>query len=70
MVQFGWIAALLFILFQRTHTPISILAAPLLLELNPSMSLLGLALAVGFTFLGVWMTSGYISGLSLTDGRN
>jgi len=65
----GWITALLFINFQRTHTPINIQAAPLLLELTPATGLLGLALAVGFTFLGVWMTSGHISRLNLGGAR-
>ena len=66
----GWITALLFITFQGSHAPINIQAAPLLLELTPGTSLLGLALAVGFTFLGVWMTSGYISSLNLAGAGN
>ena len=66
----GWITTILFINYQQVHTPINIQAAPLLLELTPAMSLLGLTLAIGFTFLGVWLTSGYITKLNLSDVRN
>ena len=66
----GWITAMLLINYQRTHTPISIQSAPLLLELTPATSLLGLALAIGFAFLGIWLTSGYIEKLNLSAGRN
>jgi len=66
----GWFVSILFIHYQQIHTPINIQAAPLLLEMTPATSLLGLALAVGFAFLGVWMTSGYIAKLNLSGVRN
>ena len=66
----GWIIAVLFIDYQRINTPINIQASPLLLELTPLTSLLGLALAIGFAFLGIWLTTGYIETLGLTAGRN
>ena len=65
----GWVTAILFIGYQRVHTPINIQAAPLVLELTPASSLLGLALAIGFAFLGILMTSGYIETLGLSTGR-
>ena len=65
----GWVTAILFIGYQRVHTPINIQAAPLVLELTPATSLLGLALAIGFAFLGILMTSGYIETLGLSTGR-
>jgi ABC-type antimicrobial peptide transport system permease subunit len=66
---FGWITAMLLISYQRLHAPISIQAAPLLLELTPMTSLLGLLLAVVFSLLGVLLTSGYIDSLGLSGMR-
>jgi ABC-type antimicrobial peptide transport system permease subunit len=66
----GWITAILFISYQRVHTPINIQAAPLVLELTPLTSLLGLVLAVGFAFLGILLTSGYLDTLGLSAGRD
>lgn len=57
----GWSIAWAFITYQAMHTPISIQAAPLILSLTPSSSLLGLLLSVGFAFLGVWLTTGPLS---------
>jgi ABC-type antimicrobial peptide transport system permease subunit len=65
----GWLAALIFIICQRSHAPINIQAAPLVLELSPLTSLLGLVLAVGFAFLGVLLTSSYLGRLGLSAGR-
>jgi len=62
----GWTAAFIFINFQRTHAPISIQAAPLVLKLSSPATLLGFLLTVAFAFLGVWLTIGHLSTLNLT----
>ena len=62
----GWTAAFIFISYQRTHTPISIQAAPLVLNLSAFPTLLGFLLTVAFTFLGVWLTVGHLSSLNLS----
>jgi ABC-type antimicrobial peptide transport system permease subunit len=60
----GWLAALLFINYQRQHTTFDLVF--LVLKLTPASSLIGLGLAILFAFLGVWLTSRWIalSGLS------
>jgi len=62
----GWIVAFIFINYQRTHDPISIQAAPLVLNLSVLASLLGFLLTVVFAFLGVWLTVGHVSTLNLS----
>ena len=62
----GWIVAFIFINYQRTHDPISIQAAPLVLNLSVLASLLGFLLTVAFAFLGVWLTVGHVSTLNLS----
>ena len=57
----GWGSAWAFITYQGLHAPISIQAAPLILSLPASSSLLGLLLSISFAFLGVWLTTGSLS---------
>jgi ABC-type antimicrobial peptide transport system permease subunit len=57
----GWSIAWAFITYQGLHAPISIQAAPLILSLPASSSLLGLFLSISFAFLGVWLTTGSLS---------
>jgi ABC-type antimicrobial peptide transport system permease subunit len=66
----GWIAAIVFINYHRAHTAMGVSAAPLVLNLTPSASLLGLALAIVFSFLGVWLTSGRLALLSPLTGSD
>jgi ABC-type lipoprotein release transport system permease subunit len=60
----GWVISAIFLNYHRTHTTMGVSAAPLILNLTPSASLLGLALAIVFSFLGVWLTSGRLATLS------
>jgi ABC-type antimicrobial peptide transport system permease subunit len=62
----GWITAFVFIQYQRTNAPISIQAAPLVLNLSVFATLLGFFLIVAFAFLGVWLTVGHLTTLTLT----
>lgn len=62
----GWMAAFIFTRYQHTHAPISIQAAPLVLQLSVPASLLGFILTVAFAFLGVSLTSGRLSTLGLS----
>ena len=62
----GWIVAFIFINYQRTHTPISIQAAPLVLNLSIFATLLGYLLTAAFAFLGVWLTVRHLSMLDLS----
>jgi ABC-type antimicrobial peptide transport system permease subunit len=65
----GWIIAVIFINYHGAHTAMGISAAPLVLNLTPFASLLGLGLVIVFSFLGVWLTSGRLALLSpLTGG--
>jgi ABC-type antimicrobial peptide transport system permease subunit len=66
----GWIIAVIFINYHRAHTALGISAAPLVLNLTPFASLLGLALAIVFSFLGVWLTSGRLALLSPLTGSD
>ena len=52
----GWLAALVFINYQHLHTSFDLLF--MVLRLSPASSLIGLALALLFAFLGVWLTTG------------
>lgn len=63
----GGITAFVFIEYQRAHTPISIQAVPLLLNLSIIAILLGFFLTMTFTFLGVWFTVGHLTSLDLTS---
>ena len=49
----GWIISAAIIAFQNIHHPINIHSAPLILRMGFSSSLLGLALALTFSLLGV-----------------
>jgi ABC-type antimicrobial peptide transport system permease subunit len=62
----GWTTAFIFIQYQRTNAPISIQAAPLVLNLSVFATLLGFFLIVAFAFLGVWLTVGHFTTLTLT----
>jgi ABC-type antimicrobial peptide transport system permease subunit len=62
----GWATAFIFIEYQRNHAPISIQAAPLVLHLSGPAILLGFLLTTAFAFLGVWLTVGHLSTLTLT----
>jgi ABC-type antimicrobial peptide transport system permease subunit len=62
----GWTTAFIFIQYQRTNAPISIQAAPLVLNLSFLATLLGFFLIVAFAFLGVWLTVGHLTTLTLT----
>ncbi len=62
----GWIAAFIFIDYQQTHAPISIQAAPLVLNLSALATLLGFLLTAAFAFLGIWLTVGHLSMLNLS----
>ena len=64
----GWIIAVVFINYHRTHIAMGLSAAPIVLNLAPSAGLLGLALAIIFSSLGVWLTSGRLGGLSPLAG--
>jgi ABC-type antimicrobial peptide transport system permease subunit len=66
----GWIMAILFINYHGAHTTMGISAAPLVLNLTPFASLLGLALAIVFSSLGVWLTSGRLASLSPLAGSD
>jgi ABC-type antimicrobial peptide transport system permease subunit len=61
----GWVAAYIYMIFQSTHSPISIQAAPLVLNLSTPATLLGFLLTMIFAFLGVWLTIGHLSTHSL-----
>lgn len=61
----GWLLAFIFISYQQAHAPISIQAAPLVLNLSAAATALGLLLTVGFSFLGVWLTSRHLAQVSL-----
>jgi ABC-type antimicrobial peptide transport system permease subunit len=61
----GWVAAYFFIAYQQVHAPISIQAAPLVLDLSPATTGLGILLTVAFACLGIWLTVGSISKMSL-----
>jgi ABC-type antimicrobial peptide transport system permease subunit len=63
----GWMAAFIYIIYQRTHSTISIQAAPLVLNLSAIATLLGFLLTTAFAFLGVWLTVGHLATLSLTS---
>jgi ABC-type antimicrobial peptide transport system permease subunit len=62
----GWVVAFIFTCYQQTHAPISIQAAPLVLHLSVPASLLGFLLTVAFSFLGVSLSAGRLSTLSLS----
>jgi ABC-type antimicrobial peptide transport system permease subunit len=62
----GWLVAFMIVGYQQAHTPISIQAAPLVLNLSAVATLLGILLTVAFAFLGVWLTEGHLSKLSLS----
>jgi ABC-type antimicrobial peptide transport system permease subunit len=64
----GWIASFLIIVYQRTHTPISIQAAPLVLNLSPLATLVGFLLTITFSFVGVWLIVGHLSTLNPVRG--
>jgi putative ABC transport system permease protein len=66
----GWVISVIFINYHRTHTTMGVSAAPLILNLTPSASLLGLAVAITFSFLGVWMTSVRLATLSPLTGSD
>jgi ABC-type antimicrobial peptide transport system permease subunit len=66
----GWVISVIFIDYHRTHTTMGVSAAPLILQLTPAVSLLGLALAIAFSFLGVMLTSGRLAGLSPLAGSD
>jgi hypothetical protein len=51
----GWLVSLFFIEYQRLHASLDLVFQAL--QLTPLSSLLGLALAVLFAFLGVWFAS-------------
>ena len=63
----GWIASIIFINYQRLHAPISIQAAPLVLNLSFFFTLLGFLLTAAFACLGVWLTAGHLSKLNLSE---
>ncbi len=65
----GWVASHVLINFLRTHTPIDLVVAPVVLSLTPSTSLFGLGLATAFAFLGIWLTAGRLTALSPLTGR-
>jgi ABC-type antimicrobial peptide transport system permease subunit len=63
----GWAAALFFIYEQRLHASVDLIFNDL--RLTPLSSLLGLALAVIFAFLGVWFVSKRLTSLDpLAEG--
>jgi ABC-type antimicrobial peptide transport system permease subunit len=62
----GWVGSSIFINYQRTHSPISIQAAPLVLNLSASITLFGFLLTTAFAFLGVWLTVGHLSTQNLS----
>jgi len=64
----GWVMAVIFIDYHGAHTTMGISAAPLVLNLTPFASLLGLALAIIFSFAGVWLTSGRLALMSPLTG--
>jgi ABC-type antimicrobial peptide transport system permease subunit len=60
----GWVISSFLINYLCTHRTFGISAAPLILDLTSSASLLGLLLAITFSFLGVWLTSGRLGKFS------
>jgi ABC-type antimicrobial peptide transport system permease subunit len=66
----GWMIAVIFINYHSAHTAMGISAAPLVLNLTPSASLLGLGLAILFSFTGVWLTSDRLALLSPLTGSD
>ena len=60
----GWVISIIFLNYHRANTIMGVSAAPLILDLTLSASIVGLALAIAFSFLGVWLTSGRFSTLS------
>lgn len=61
----GWCLARLYIFYQQAHTPISIQASPLTLQLSASATSLGFLLTAAFAVLGVWLTLRQISAQGL-----
>jgi ABC-type antimicrobial peptide transport system permease subunit len=61
----GWTTAFIILQTQRMHAPISIQAAPLVLNLSAIATLLGFLFTGAFAFLGVWLTVGHLTTLNL-----
>ena len=57
----GWVAALLLIHDLGIQAPIDVVVSPVVLSLPPSISLPGLAMAIVFAFLGIWLTTGRLA---------
>jgi ABC-type antimicrobial peptide transport system permease subunit len=66
----GWIISAIMINYLRVNKTFGISAAPLILDLTISASLLGLFLAITFSFLGVWLTSGRLAKIRPLAGRD
>jgi ABC-type antimicrobial peptide transport system permease subunit len=66
----GWVIAIIFINYYTGQTTLGVSSAPLVLSLTPSASLIGLALAIAFSFLGVWLTYGRLAMLSPLAGSD
>jgi ABC-type antimicrobial peptide transport system permease subunit len=66
----GWVVLDIFYNYRNLHSPMGFSEAPLNLSLTPSASLLGLALATAFAFLGVWLTSGHFATLNPLTGSD
>jgi ABC-type antimicrobial peptide transport system permease subunit len=60
----GWVTALLLINYLGIQSPSDMLVAPVVLDLTPSISLLGLVMATIFAFLGIWLTTGRLATLN------
>lgn len=68
--SFGWVISSLFINYHRAHVTMGVSSAPLILSLTPYASLLGFALSIIFSFLGVWLTSERLASLSPLTRKN
>lgn len=64
----GWVATVVYFYIRNRQTPAGFTDAPLTLEMTLSASLIGLFLAIGFAFLGVWLTSNHLARLNPLTG--
>jgi len=65
----GWVVLKVLSFYQNSHAPMGSSEAPLILSQSLTASLVGLALASAFAFLGVLLTTGRIMALNpLTEG--
>ena len=64
----GWVAMIIYINIRNKQTPAGFTDAPLTLGMTLSASILGLILATGFAFLGVWFSSNRLATLNQLSG--